>query len=118
MTRIELAAPVGVGAFLGLAAGVITGQMAGAAGVVVGVAAGALAGAVAGVAMHRDENRRAARSRELDEIIGVAGGELGAAPVAMTTATDDDEEASAAPQSLPAAQWLAEWLTPPPPVAR
>ena len=117
MTRIELAAPVGVGAFFGLAAGVVTGQMAGIAGVVVGVSVGACVGAIAGIAMHRDEGRKAARSRELDEIIGVAGGELGAAPVSIPDV--QAEEDSALELSAPdKARWLAEWLTPPPPVVQ
>jgi hypothetical protein len=107
MTRIDLATPFGVGAILGISAGIVTGMMAGVAGAVVGLGVGALAGAVAGMTMHRDEERRAARSRELDEIIGVAGGELGAAPVPMPRETDES----------PIAAWAAEWLTPPPPVA-
>ena len=81
MTRIEMATPVGVGVVLGLSAGVLLGMVAGIAGVVLGLAAGAVAGFLAGAAMHRDEGRRAARVRELDEIIGVAGGDMGAAPV-------------------------------------
>ncbi len=106
MTRIEWATPLGVGVVLGLAAGVLLGLVAGAMGVAVGVAAGAAAGWLAGTAMHRDEGRRAARARELDEIIGVAGGDLGAAPVSMPP-----------PAEPPANEWIAEWLTPPPPVA-
>jgi hypothetical protein len=57
--------------------------------------------------MHRDEGRRAARGRELDEIIGVAGGDMGAAPVSMPPPP---------PEPAPA-EWMSEWLTPPPPVA-
>jgi hypothetical protein len=57
--------------------------------------------------MHRDEERRSARARELDGIIGVAGGDIGAAPVALTEDAESDH----------AKAWMAEWLTPPPPVA-
>jgi hypothetical protein len=107
MKHIELAAPLGVGAVLGLSAGVVTGMMAGVAGVIVGVGVGTLAGAIAGMTMHRDEGRRAARSRELDEIIGVSGGQLGAAPVMMPPAPEESSRST----------WVAEWLTPPPPIA-
>jgi hypothetical protein len=105
MTRIEMATPVGVGVVLGLAAGVLLGMVAGLAGVFLGLAAGAGAGFLAGAAMHRDEGHRAARVRELDAIIGVTGGDLGAAPVSMPP-----------PEASPS-EWMAEWLTPPPPVA-
>jgi uncharacterized protein (DUF58 family) len=104
MTRIEMATPIGVGVTLGLSAGVLLGMVAGIAGVLLGLMAGAVAGFLAGAAMHRDEGRRAARVRELDEIIGVAGGDMGAAPVSIP------------PEPSPA-DWMAEWLTPPPPVA-
>ena len=105
MTRIEMATPIGVGVVLGLAAGVLLGMVAGVAGVMLGLAAGAGAGLLAGAAMHRDEGHRAARARELDAIIGVAGGDMGAAPVSMP------------PPEPPPAEWMSEWLTPPPPVA-
>ncbi len=104
MTRIEMATPIGVGVTLGLSAGVLLGMVAGLAGVLLGVAAGAVAGFLAGRTMHRDEGHRAARVRELDAIIGVAGGDMGAAPVSIP------------PEPAPA-DWMAEWLTPPPPVA-
>jgi hypothetical protein len=104
MTRIEMATPIGVGVTLGLSAGVLLGMVAGIAGVVLGLAIGAIAGFLAGAAMHRDEGRRALRVRELDEIIGVAGGDMGANPVSIP------------PEPMPA-DWMSEWLTPPPPVA-
>ncbi|HEY8040922.1 MAG TPA: hypothetical protein VIF15_14050 [Polyangiaceae bacterium] len=105
--RIELATPLGVGILLGLATGILLGMVAGGMGALVGLAAGAGAGFLAGTAMHRDEGRRAARARELDAIIGVAGGDLGAAPVSIPPPADE----------APSTQWMAEWLTPPPPVA-
>jgi hypothetical protein len=106
MTRIEMATPLGVGVVLGLAAGLLLGMVAGVVGAVVGLGAGAAAGWLAGTAMHRDEGRRAARARELDAIIGVDGGDIGAAPVSVPP-----------PDDLTPAQWVAEWMTPPPPVA-
>lgn len=106
MTRIELAAPLGLGVILGVSAGIFTGIMAGPIGALVGFCAGAVAGTVAGTAMYRDEGRREARSRELDEIIGITGGNMGAAPVSIPPPERSDA----------AERWLAEWLTPPPPV--
>ncbi len=107
MTRIELAAPLGVGVGLGLSTGIVTGMMAGPVGLVLGIAFGGAAGFFAGAAMFRDARRREARNRELDAIIGVSEGDLGAAPVAMPR-----EEGES-----PSTAWVAEWLTPPPPVA-
>jgi hypothetical protein len=110
MTRIELATPLGIGAILGVSAGIIIGIMAGPVGALVGICAGAIAGAFTGTAMLRDEGHRAARSRHLDEIIGVSGGDLGAAPVSIPP--PDDAEIS---EIDARDRWLAEWLTPPPP---
>lgn len=110
MTRIELATPLGTGTLLGIAAGVITGIMAGPVGAVLGLCGGALAGFAAGKALHLAEDHRSARTRELDAVIGVTAGNLGAAPVSMPPpgATSDAEGRE---------RWVAEWLTPPPPVA-
>jgi hypothetical protein len=107
MTRIELATPFGVGAMLGLSAGVVMGIMAGVAGVVAGVCLGAAVGFVTGLAMHRADEHRSARTRELDAAIGIHGGSIGAGPITMPPPTDD----------LSTRAWVAEWLTPPPPVA-
>lgn len=106
MTRIEFATPLGVGVGLGLSTGIVTGMMAGPVGLVLGTAIGGIAGFFAGAAMIREARRRDANDRELDAIIGVSGGDLGAAPVAMPR---DDRQSTAE-------SWLAEWLTPPPPV--
>lgn len=107
MTRIELATPLGVGTLLGISAGLFLGMEAGWIGAVAGLLAGGAAGVLAGAAMHHDEDRRAARGRELDAIIGVDGGDLGAAPVAIPRAIEEPSTD----------QWMAEWMTPPPPVA-
>ncbi|HTQ43648.1 MAG TPA: hypothetical protein VMI75_12885, partial [Polyangiaceae bacterium] len=108
-TRIDLAAPLGVGLGLGLSTGIVTGMMGGPVGLVLGIAIGGIAGFFAGAAMFRDARRREARNRELDAIIGVSEGDLGAAPVAMPQEPEAGESPSTA--------WVAEWLTPPPPVA-
>ena len=108
MTRIDLVAPLGVGLGLGLSTGIVTGMMGGPVGLVLGIAFGGVAGFFAGAAMFRDARRREARNRELDAIIGVSEGDIGAAPVAMP-APEAGEPSSTA--------WISEWLTPPPPVA-
>ena len=98
--RIELASPMGVALGLGPAAGVVLGIVAGLPGVAIGLAFGAVVGLVAGTALQRTEGLfRAARGRELDAIIGVSGGDLGAAPVRRNV-EDPEVEVS----------W-AEWLT-------
>ena len=107
MTRIEIATPFGVGAVLGLSAGIVMGIVAGLAGVVVGVCLGAAVGFVTGLAMHRADGHYSARTRELDVTIGIHGGSMGAGPITMPAPTDDASSRA----------WLAEWLTPPPPVA-
>jgi hypothetical protein len=109
--RIDIATPLGVGLGLGLSAGLVTGMMAGLPGLLVGLAAGTLTGMALARAMRRDDERRAARTRELDGIIGVTQGDLGAAPVRMP------ESIPAAAESAARMAWAAEWLTPPPPVA-
>jgi hypothetical protein len=111
MTRIDLVAPLGVGLGLGLSTGIVTGMMGGPVGLVLGVAIGGVAGFFAGAAMFRDARRREERNRELDAIIGVSEGDIGAAPVAMPPPHEAGEGESST------TAWVAEWLTPPPPVA-
>jgi hypothetical protein len=62
----------------GAAAGAVLGAAAGPAGIVAGAVLGGAAGAIAAVALDKDAARKAARTRELDEEIGVSGGDLGA----------------------------------------
>jgi hypothetical protein len=62
----------------GAAAGAVLGAAAGPAGAVAGALIGAAAGAAAASALEKDAARKAAHARELDEEIGVTGGDLGA----------------------------------------
>jgi hypothetical protein len=62
------------GAFIG---GVI-GVAAGPAGVAAGAIIGSIAGALAGAALDQEASDQATRTRELDAVIGVSGGDLGA----------------------------------------
>jgi uncharacterized membrane protein len=66
------------GAASGAVAGAVFGAMAGPPGMVAGAVIGAVAGAVAASALDIDSELRAKHTRELDEAIGVSGGDLGA----------------------------------------
>jgi|HubBroStandDraft_6_1064221.scaffolds.fasta_scaffold431232_2 phage tail tape-measure protein len=66
------------GAASGAVVGAAVGAMAGPVGVVAGALLGAAAGALAVEAMGTEADRRAAHDAELDEEIGVTGGDLGA----------------------------------------
>ncbi len=62
--------------------GAIVGAMAGPPGIVAGAIVGGVAGALTGAALDIDSARRAARTRELDDAIGVTGGDIGAPTLA------------------------------------
>jgi hypothetical protein len=106
MKRISVLVRGGVAC--GLAAGLAAGAMAGAP--LFGMSLGGAAGLVAGLAMERDENRRSARHQQLDAIIGVHGGDLGAPPGSIPPGPLGQAEKELG-------SWAAEWLTPPPPRA-
>jgi len=62
----------------GALAGAVVGAAGGPAGIVAGAIVGGVAGAVTGAVLDGEASRKAARTRELDEEIGVTGGDLGA----------------------------------------
>lgn len=62
----------------GAVVGAIVGVSAGPPGVVAGAVIGGVAGALAGAVLDQESSATAQRTRELDEEIGVSGGELGA----------------------------------------
>jgi len=66
------------GAASGAVVGAVVGSAAGPAGVAAGAVLGGIAGALAGAVLDQDASERAARTRELDAMIGVSGGDLGA----------------------------------------
>jgi hypothetical protein len=66
------------GAGAGAVAGAVFGAVAGPPGIVAGAIIGAIAGAVTAEVMETTGERVAAHDRELDEEIGVSGGDLGA----------------------------------------
>jgi hypothetical protein len=99
------------GAASGAAAGAVLGAAAGPVGIVAGAVIGGAAGALAASALEKDAARKGARERELDEQIGVTGGDLGApnlkhpparvgaysAASAGAATSDDDEEPTEGP---------------------
>jgi hypothetical protein len=58
--------------------GGVVGVVAGPPGMIAGALLGGAAGAVAAVALEKDADRDTARTRVLDEEIGISGGDLGA----------------------------------------
>jgi hypothetical protein len=66
------------GAASGAVAGAVLGAAAGPPGVVAGAIIGAVAGAITAEVLETDGERTAAHDRELDEEIGVSGGDIGA----------------------------------------
>jgi hypothetical protein len=69
------------GAAGGALAGAVLGAVAGPPGMIAGAVLGAAAGAVAGAVLDADASREAAHTRELDAVIGVSGGNIGAPSV-------------------------------------
>jgi hypothetical protein len=106
----SLPAWVTAGAASGLLAGVAVGAMVPGPGIALGLAIGLGVGAAAGSAVHKDQRRREARDRELDDIIGVTSGSLGAPPGSLRRTEP--------PEAVAARAWMEEWLTPPPPAVR
>jgi hypothetical protein len=62
----------------GMLTGAAVGAAAGPPGIVAGAVLGAVAGTVAGAALDADARARSQRTRELDAVIGVTDGSLGA----------------------------------------
>lgn len=107
LKRIPLLVRGGVAC--GLVAGLAAGAMVGPAdvGLLVGGTLGLAVGAAAGIVLEREDKRGAARHKELDAIIGVTAGDLGAPPGSIPPGPLDGD----APR-----EW-GDWLTPPPPQA-
>jgi hypothetical protein len=104
----SLSTAVGAAALSGLVGGLALGAMVGPVGIFAGVGVGIVVGVVAGLVIDKDERLRAKRTRELDAIIGVTEGSLGAGEVPRSV--DEDPETLSERE-----RWVAEWLTPPPP---
>jgi ABC-type antimicrobial peptide transport system permease subunit len=100
------------GAACGIIAGIALGIFSGAVGVLIGSVLGVGIGFVAGMILAEEDTTRSQRTRELDAIIGITKGSMGAASV-PPRAMDEGEEEGEPLQTKEA--WLAEWLTPAPP---
>jgi hypothetical protein len=81
----------------------------------VGALAGGLVfgicGVIAGLAMHRQDTREVRRGKELDEIIGITQGSMGAPPGSIPPGDLRREPLDGLELEI----WASEWLTPPPP---
>jgi hypothetical protein len=105
----------GAGVLVGVAAGLAVGAMSNLLAALAGAVFGGAAGAIAGFVMDREGKRAARRTRQLDEIIGVTTGAMGAPPKSIRSGdlTRDPEAA------FELESWAEQqWLTPPPPATR
>jgi hypothetical protein len=97
-----------VGLGLGLLSGLVVGMMSGA--FLWGAVLGGIAGYMAGRVLEREDEKRAARTRHLDDVIGVTSGNIGADPASLRSVPP--------PSILDDMRAEGEfWLTPPPPAA-
>jgi len=110
--------PMIAGALSGVLSGIALGAFTGPIGVVVGMWMGVGVGFVTGYVLAGEDEGRSHRSQELDAIIGITKGSMGAGPLSVPPTADamDDDGENPEPYSSKEA-WLREWLTPPPPVA-
>jgi hypothetical protein len=105
--------PMIAGVMSGLIAGITLGAFTGPIGMALGFLIGTSVGLVAGYMLAEEQEVKNLRHRELDEIIGITRGSMGAGPIIRKK--DEDEEAIEVPAYSTKEAWLAEWLTPPPP---
>ena len=109
--------PIIAGALSGVVAGIALGSVTGPVGVVLGMWMGVGVGLVSGYVLAREDETQSARTQELDTIIGITKGSMGAGALA-TAAEEADAEEDLPPAYSSKEAWLSEWLTPPPPIAR
>jgi hypothetical protein len=118
--------PIIAGALSGVVSGIALGAVTGPIGVVFGMWMGIGVGLVTGYVLAREDETRSVRTQELDSIIGITKGSMGAgaisiSPPAMVGASGAEdagqaEEEEDGPAYSSKEAWLNEWLTPPPPV--
>jgi hypothetical protein len=98
---------VKAGAFVGTAAGAVMGAMANPhPGIAVGAFFGMVIGIFAGHVMASEDERKSARSRELDDIIGTTSGSLGRSSLIPPLPSEE------VLREAKNRRWVAEWLTP------
>lgn len=107
--------PIVAGGLSGVVAGIALGAFTGPIGVVFGMWMGVGVGLVTGYVLAHEDETRSVRTQELDSIIGITKGSMGAGTIAVPDGTDGEDAEAPAYSSKEA--WLKEWLTPPPPVA-
>ena len=112
--------PIIAGALSGVVSGIALGAVTGPIGVVFGMWMGVGVGLVTGYVLAREDETRTVRTRELDSIIGITKGSMGAGTTTPSLAADAADAERADEEEAPAYSskeaWLKEWLTPPPPV--
>jgi hypothetical protein len=105
--------PMLAGAGGGFVAGIGLGSIVGLEGVIAGTVIGIAVGFIAGLVTAHDDEVTSTRTGELDAIIGITRGSMGAGPIDTSRIVEEDDEE---PNPLSTKEaWLAEWLTPPPP---
>jgi hypothetical protein len=108
--------PIIAGALTGIVSGIAFGAFTGPVGALLGMWMGVFVGLVMGYVIARDDETQSVRTRELDAIIGITDGSMGAGKITIPSEGEDAEGDAPPPYSSKEA-WLSEWLTPPPPVA-
>lgn len=106
----ELPMSAAAGVLSGIIGGCTLGAALGPAGALLGIGLGLVAGVIAGNAIAADERRGNRRTRELDAIIGITEGSMGAGPVSRVPVEHVVPTEGEG--------WLSEWLTPPPPAVK
>ena len=111
-TTFHMPGRLPTGAVAGIVCGIVggcsVGAIVGPVGAALGFGIGLLVGFISGKVMEKDDRLSVRRTRELDAIIGVTEGSLGAGPVSLVPSQPDIPEDGG--------RWLSEWLTPPPPM--
>jgi hypothetical protein len=105
--------PIIAGVMSGLISGITLGAFTGPVGMILGLLIGTMVGLFAGTMLAEEHETRTRRHKELDEIIGITRGSLGAGPIVRVKADESGDDDLPAYSTKEA--WLAEWLTPPPP---
>jgi len=92
-------------AIAGEIAGAVIGSAAGPVGLVAGMVVGALAGTLVGEGLEAGEERARKHEEELDETLGISGGDIGAVqsvpPPALSGAASEDESSPDWPMKRP-----------------
>ena len=110
--------PIIAGALSGVLGGVALGVFTGPIGTVLGMWMGTGVGLVVGYVLAEEHHSRSIRTKELDAMIGITKGTMGAGTGLSSAPPPMDEEVEEeVPQYSSKEAWLKEWLTPPPPSA-